>query len=112
MLTSRQLQLLQFIESHIDENGYSPTFEEMKVGLGLKSKSNMHRLLECLEQRGHIRRWRNLPRAIQVLLPSSDNRYPLPKYLVGPLKKFASEVHTTPAAVIAEAVTAYLGLEQ
>ncbi len=68
MLTSKQKQTLQFLTSYIDEhNGLSPSFEEMVTGLGLHSKSGVHRLICSLEGRGYIRRIPYLARSIEVI---------------------------------------------
>lgn len=67
-LTHMQAQLLAFIGQFQDENnGVSPSFEEMKEGLGLHSKSGVHRLIEALEERGRITRRHNRARAIEIL---------------------------------------------
>lgn len=66
MLTSKQLQLLNYIEKHSEKHGVTPSFEEMKDALGLRSKSGIHRLITGLEERGYIRRLANRARAIEV----------------------------------------------
>ncbi|HTH28549.1 MAG TPA: transcriptional repressor LexA [Sphingobium sp.] len=67
MLTAKQQQLLLFIKQHLDKGGVSPSFEEMKEALDLKSKSGIHRLISALEERGFIRRLPNRARALEVL---------------------------------------------
>lgn len=67
MLTVKQQQLLMFIKQHLDKGGVSPSFEEMKEALDLKSKSGIHRLISALEERGFIRRLPNRARALEVL---------------------------------------------
>ncbi|NCP12398.1 MAG: transcriptional repressor LexA [Sphingomonadales bacterium] len=67
MLTSKQHELLCFIHDRLDEGGISPSFEEMKEALGLKSKSGIHRLISALEERGFIRRLPNRARALEVM---------------------------------------------
>lgn len=67
MLTAKQQQLLLFIKRHLDKGGVSPSFEEMKDALDLKSKSGIHRLISALEERGFIRRLPNRARALEVL---------------------------------------------
>ena len=52
MLTKRQYQLLLLIEKKLREDGVSPSFEDMKEAIGLKSKSGIHRLISGLEERG------------------------------------------------------------
>ena len=67
MLTKKQYQLLMFIDSRLKVVGVSPSFEEMKVALNLKSKSGIHRLITGLEERGFIRRLPYRARALEVL---------------------------------------------
>lgn len=67
MLTAKQQQLLLFIKQHLEQGGVSPSFEEMKEALDLKSKSGIHRLISALEERGFIRRLANRARALEVL---------------------------------------------
>jgi len=67
MLTAKQHELLHFIQQKLDTSGISPSFEEMKEALGLKSKSGIHRLISALEERGFLRRLPNRARALEVL---------------------------------------------
>jgi repressor LexA len=67
MLTKKQYDLLQFIDNHLKSRGVSPSFDEMKDALGLKSKSGIHRLITGLEERGFIRRLPHRARALEVL---------------------------------------------
>lgn len=69
MLTRKQHDLLVFIQSRLSEDGVSPSFEEMKEALGLRSKSGVHRLISALEERAFIRRLPNRARALEVLRP-------------------------------------------
>lgn len=72
MLTSKQNALLLFINQRLKETGVSPSFEEMKLALELKSKSGIHRLISALEERGFIRRLHHKARALEILkLPST-----------------------------------------
>lgn len=72
MLTKKQHELLVFINQRIEEDGISPSFDEMKEALALKSKSGIHRLITALEERGFIRRLAHRARALEVLkLPDS-----------------------------------------
>jgi len=66
MLTAKQHELLLFIQRRLEETGISPSFEEMKDALDLKSKSGVHRLISALEERGFIRRLPNRARALEV----------------------------------------------
>lgn len=67
MLTAKQHELLRFIHERLEASGISPSFEEMKDALDLKSKSGVHRLIGALEERGFIRRLANRARALEVL---------------------------------------------
>ncbi|WP_129792784.1 transcriptional repressor LexA [Sphingosinicella sp. CPCC 101087] len=67
MLTRKQHELLLYINEHLSDTGVSPSFEEMKDALDLKSKSGVHRLISALEERGFIRRLPNRARALEVL---------------------------------------------
>ena len=67
MLTRKQHELVCFIHDHLAETGVSPSFEEMKDALDLKSKSGVHRLIAALEERGFIRRLPNRARALDVV---------------------------------------------
>jgi repressor LexA len=67
MLTRKQSELLSYIHARLAESGVSPSFEEMKEALALKSKSGVHRLISALEERGFIRRLPNRARALEVL---------------------------------------------
>lgn len=67
MLTRKQYELLVFIDRHLKETGVSPSFEEMKDALRLKSKSGVHRLVMALEERRFVARRHNRARALEVL---------------------------------------------
>ena len=67
MLTRKQHELLLFINRRLAEAGVSPSFEEMKEALGLRSKSGIHRLISGLEERGFIRRLPHRARALEVV---------------------------------------------
>ena len=67
MLTAKQHELIRFIQQRLEETGTSPSFEEMKEALDLKSKSGVHRLISALEERGFIRRLPNRARALEVV---------------------------------------------
>jgi repressor LexA len=66
MLTLKQHELLLFIDKHLRETGCSPSFEEMKEALDLRSKSGIHRLISALEERGFLRRHKHRARALEV----------------------------------------------
>ncbi|MGG5809525.1 transcriptional repressor LexA [Falsiroseomonas sp. CW058] len=67
MLTRKQHELLMFIDRHLRATGFSPSFEEMKEALNLKSKSGIHRLITALEERGFLKRRAHRARALEVL---------------------------------------------
>jgi repressor LexA len=93
MLTRKQHELICFINDRLAETGVSPSFEEMKEALDLKSKSGVHRLISALEERQFLRRLPNRARALEVLKmperaekrvaapasPKPDNFRPLPE---------------------------------
>ncbi|MCS6891026.1 MAG: transcriptional repressor LexA [Rhodovarius sp.] len=72
MLTRKQHELLVFIDRYLKETGYSPSFEEMKTALGLRSKSGIHRLITALEERGFLARRPHRARALEVLRLPED----------------------------------------
>ncbi len=77
MLTRKQHELLSYINDRLIAGGVSPSFEEMKEALDLKSKSGVHRLISALEERGFIRRLPNRARALEVLkVPESGTAAP------------------------------------
>lgn len=67
MLTRKQHELVCFIDDRLRDTGVSPSFEEMREALELKSKSGVHRLISALEERAFIRRLPNRARALEVL---------------------------------------------
>ena len=75
MLTRKQHELLTFIDQHLRATGFSPSFEEMKEALQLRSKSGIHRLISALEERGFLRRRHHRARALEVVrLPNEVGR--------------------------------------
>lgn len=72
MLTRKQYELLMFINRRLADGGVSPSFEEMKDALSLKSKSGIHRLISGLEERGFIRRLAHRARALEVVRLPED----------------------------------------
>jgi repressor LexA len=80
MLTSKQHELLMFINQRLGQTGVSPSFDEMREALDLKSKSGVHRLISALEERQFIRRLPNRARALEVLkLPEVRSTAPAAK---------------------------------
>ena len=80
MLTRKQLALLQYIERFIASSDVSPSYDEMKDALGLKSKSGIHRLITNLEERGYLRRLPYRARALEIIKhPKNSQRSPRPE---------------------------------
>jgi len=78
MLTRKQHDLLCYINDHLARSGVSPSFEEMKDALELRSKSGVHRLISALEERGFIRRLANRARALEIIkMPETGKVVPL-----------------------------------
>jgi repressor LexA len=90
MLTKKQHELLMFINDRLGDTGISPSFEEMKDALDLKSKSGVHRLISALEERGFIRRLPNRARALEILK--------IPETATAKLAPIASAPKTIPIA--------------
>lgn len=110
MLTRKQYELLMFIDERLRATGISPSFDEMKDALDLKSKSGIHRLITGLEERGFIRRLAHRARALEVVkLPENLGDQPLPATPA----KFSPKVITgnfnlvgaAPTASVADAVS-------
>ena len=78
MLTRKQYELLVFIEKGLRETGISPSYDEMKDALALRSKSGIHRLITGLEERGFIRRLPHRARALEVLRLPENMDTPAP----------------------------------
>src|ERR1700690_1404965 len=79
MLTRKQHELLLFINRRLAESGISPSFEEMKEALSLKSKSGIHRLISGLEERGFIKRLAHRARALEVVKLPEETAIAAPK---------------------------------
>ena len=78
LLTRKQYELLMFINKRLNDGGVSPSFDEMKEALKLKSKSGIHRLITGLEERGFLRRLPHRARALQVLKLPDTAALPAP----------------------------------
>ena len=105
MLTRKQHELLLFINGRLGAGGVSPSFEEMKEALNLKSKSGIHRLISGLEERGFIRRLPHRARALEVVkLPEDTSvagRKPLDRSRFSPTLVRADFKTTQPSAAVA-----------
>jgi repressor LexA len=92
MLTRKQHELLSYIDRHLKETGVSPSFEEMKEALSLRSKSGIHRLISALEERGFLRRHHHRARALEVVrLPENMSQ-------IGTRSRDPSRAAAAPAA--------------
>ena len=80
MLTPKQQELLLYINSRLTGDGISPSFEEMKNAVGIRSKSGIHRMIKALEERGFLRRLPYRARALEILKmpPESRNQRAMP----------------------------------
>ncbi len=67
MLTKKQKELYDYLKNYISSNHISPSFEEMKSAVNLKSKSGIHRLITSLEERGFIKRLKHKARAMEII---------------------------------------------
>ena len=67
MLTKKQKELYDYLKKYISSNEISPSFEEMKSAVNLKSKSGIHRLITSLEERGFIKRLKHKARAMEII---------------------------------------------
>ena len=73
MLTKKQKELFVYLRDYISSNDISPSFEEMKNAVNLKSKSGIHRLITSLEQRGYIKRLKHKARAMEITKALQNN---------------------------------------
>ena len=106
MLTKKQKNLLLFINKRLRSSGVSPSYEEMKQSLNLKSKSGIHRLISALEERGFIRRLPHKARALEVIkLPETASANDIynsfsPSVIKGGIDENTSNVKSTEISVI------------
>ncbi|MEM7295265.1 MAG: transcriptional repressor LexA [Pseudomonadota bacterium] len=107
MLTKKQLELLNFINSRVRRDGVSPSFDEMKEALDLRSKSGIHRLITALEERGFIRRLAHRARAIEIVkMPEAGLRHGfVPRVIEGdradpPAQALSVEAHAVEVPVM------------
>lgn len=105
MLTKKQLDLLKFINTRIQQDGVPPSFDEMKDALDLRSKSGIHRLITALEERGFIRRMAHRARAIEIVkLPESLGGAPThgfnPRVIDGDLPNAPAPANALPVSTV------------
>jgi len=97
MLTAKQHELLHFIHDRLGRDGVSPSFDEMREALDLKSKSGVHRLISALEERQFIRRLPNRARALEVLkMPELASPAMIAKAATAPLRMAANDTIEIP----------------
>lgn len=107
MLTKKQRELLLFINQRLAATGVSPSFDEMKDALNLRSKSGIHRLVSGLEERGFIRRLPHRARALEVVRLPEESAAPAERGQFSPTVirgDFTGSLAGTPVANDAEAV--------
>ena len=106
MLTKKQKNLLLFINKKLRSSGISPSYEEMKQSLNLKSKSGIHRLISALEERGFIRRLPHKARALEVIkLPETASANDIynsfsPSVIKGGLDENTSNIKSSEISVL------------
>ena len=106
MLTKKQKNLLLFINKKLRSSGVSPSYEEMKQSLNLKSKSGIHRLISALEERGFIKRLPHKARALEVIkLPETASANDIynsfsPSVIKGGLDENTSNVKSSEISVL------------
>merc|ERR1711959_115806 len=106
MLTKKQKNLLLFINKKLRSSGISPSYEEMKNSLNLKSKSGIHRLISALEERGFIKRLAHKARALEVIkLPETASANDIynsfsPSIIKGGLDNNSKENNSTEIPVL------------
>ena len=109
MLTTKQHELLVFIDQHLRDTGCSPSFEEMKEALDLRSKSGIHRLITALEERGFLKRHKHRARALEVVRLSDDLSPPareIPRFAPNVIRgDFSGKMPGVRAANVAGAVS-------
>ena len=88
MLTKKQKELYEYLSDYISKNSISPSFEEMKVAVNLKSKSGIHRLITSLEERGFIKRLKHKARAMEIT-----------KSLKNSIANFTRDFEDTPTSI-------------
>jgi SOS-response transcriptional repressor LexA len=108
-LTPEQRAALDFISKEIAANDSPPTYQEIALHLGLRSKSGVGRLLNRLEDRGHITRLPGRRRSIAVVDPHGSALFDaLPPAVADDLRRFCSANNESPTLVVADAVTLFL----
>ena len=99
MLTRKQHELLTYIDRHLKATGFSPSFEEMKEALQLRSKSGIHRLISALEERGFLRRRHHRARALEVMRLPNEAVMARPAEAVAPARPEAVAASFAPNVI-------------
>lgn len=105
-LTPKQKECLDFIRAYIEERGASPSYDEIKGGMGLRSKSGVHRMVHGLVERGHLVIEASHARTIQLHYPLP---FDLPDDISRAVRDRAAREGVSPVVVIRDAVAAYVG---
>lgn len=101
-LTRKQAALLDWLRAYCDKHQSSPSFDEMAVGIGERSKSGVHRLVEALVERGHVEYIPNRARTIRLV---EHETLRLPADLLSYIRTVARTEHKAPWQVVMDAVT-------
>lgn len=108
-LTKRMHTTLQFVECYRRQNGDCPSYEELRIALGFKSKSAVARIMDALEERGHIRRLAGKARSVEII----DHGKPdivklLPPRTASVLLEFCKQEGEVPTDVVNDAVLVFI----
>ncbi len=109
-LTAQQRSALDFLRAYIDEHGESPSFDQIKTALNLKSKSGISRLIDGLEVRGYVRHLHNRQRSISLVREQTKTLKLLPPDLLARLDSYCERADRSQRDVVAEAVAGWLDL--
>lgn len=111
MLTRKQHQLLFYIDGYLKRTGFSPSFDEMKEALELRSKSGIHRLISALEERGFLRRHHHRARALEVIRLPVMEAASAPMAIEGtPFPRLVASQDSIPAPVAAHGDNSVVGV--
>ena len=75
-ITSRQQEILQFLQQFISESGYPPTLREIGKQFGMSSTFGVQRHIEALQKKGYLSRDSNTSRGLNILRDSDNNELP------------------------------------
>lgn len=103
-LTKQQIRVLQFIDECQRQRGVSPTLEEIKTGIGIRSRGGVHRILSGLRDRGRVQWKDKLQRSI-VLIPDDRAAHTLPPDLQVKLEQYCTAHNERPDDILSDALT-------